>query len=532
MERTSSDETPEPLDDECQRAVERWYQEHPDATFVEMEEAVEEQLNRLRRRLLEKFPPKSQARAVQRRCSGCGGRCVVRGEHERTVLLPGGEFLRPKRPYMVCQRCGVGRFPLDDALGLFPGGLSPRLHEAVVRLSTSLPFAQAAREVRWLLGVNVSEQLACRLTERVGATSVALHDSEVERFTQERPAPPPGPAVQQISADGAMVPLVHGEWAEVKTVAIGTVVATPSQTGTVPRATDISYFSRLADHETFSRAAWPELHRRGTETAGVVVAVADGSEWLQKFIDLQRPNAVRILDFPHAVEHLALAAQATYGVGTAATTTWLAEQTATLRHGDPATVLAALKHLPTSEAKDPMTATTVRESTLTYFTKRQSQITFATFLAKGYPIGSGMVESANKLVVEARLKGSGMHWARPNVNPLLSLRTSLCSDRWDATWQPLAKAQRQAARGRTQLRRAARLAARPSVDTPPTPVSPAPATNEPARTATPPKPPTMVNGRPTADHPWRKFSLRRQPPDFYAKNEGHPFIAGWLTSAC
>jgi hypothetical protein len=37
----------------------------------------------------------------------------------------------------------------------------------------------------------------------------------------------------------------------------------------------------------------------------VVVAVMDGSDWLQKFIDVQRPDAVLILDFPYAMEHLA-----------------------------------------------------------------------------------------------------------------------------------------------------------------------------------------------------------------------------------
>lgn len=51
-------------------------------------------------------------------------------------------------------------------------------------------------------------------------------------------------------------------------------------------------------------------------------------------------------------------------------------------------------------------------------------------LAQGWPIGSGAVESGNKVVVEARLKGAGMHWAHNNVNRMLALRNALCSDRW------------------------------------------------------------------------------------------------------
>ena len=57
------------------------------------------------------------------------------------------------------------------------------------------------------------------------------------------------------------------------------------------------------------------------------------------------------------------------------------------------------------------------------------------FQRDGWPIGSGMVESANKNVVEARLKGTGMHWQRKNVNPMLALRNAVCNDRWKEMWQ-------------------------------------------------------------------------------------------------
>jgi hypothetical protein len=60
----------------------------------------------------------------------------------------------------------------------------------------------------------------------------------------------------------------------------------------------------------------------------------------------------------------------------------------------------------------------------------------------GWPIGSGMVESANKNVVEARLKGTGMHWERKNVNPMLALRNAVCNDRWKEMWQKAVVEQR------------------------------------------------------------------------------------------
>ena len=66
--------------------------------------------------------------------------------------------------------------------------------------------------------------------------------------------------------------------------------------------------------------------------------------------------------------------------------------------------------------------------------KRKQQMQYPRFQAQGWPIGSGIVESGNKLVVEARLKGAGMHWAEEHVNPMLALRNILCSGRWKEDW--------------------------------------------------------------------------------------------------
>ena len=36
--------------------------------------------------------------------------------------------------------------------------------------------------------------------------------------------------------------------------------------------------------------------------------------------------------------------------------------------------------------------------------------------------------AAIEQIVEARLKGAGMHWERTNVNPMLALRNAVCND--------------------------------------------------------------------------------------------------------
>ncbi len=72
---------------------------------------------------------------------------------------------------------------------------------------------------------------------------------------------------------------------------------------------------------------------------------------------------------------------------------------------------------------------------LAYLEKREAQRQYPTDQEAGWPIGSGSVESANKLVVEARLKGAGRHGERAHVNAMLVLGKTVCNGRWQQRQQ-------------------------------------------------------------------------------------------------
>jgi hypothetical protein len=107
-------------------------------------------------------------------------------------------------------------FPLDEELELLSGELSATLAEGVARLGTRMPFAQAASELAFFWGADLEETTVRRYTQAAGAAYVTEQAAELDRLERERPAAPRGPAVQYLGADGAMVPLVGGDWAEVK----------------------------------------------------------------------------------------------------------------------------------------------------------------------------------------------------------------------------------------------------------------------------------------------------------------------------
>lgn len=351
----------------------------------------------------------------------------------------------------------AGFFPLDEELQLLPGSLTPALQEALVRLGAWMPFEKAAGLVADFMRLSsVSEGMARRHTEEAGAAYVAIQEQAVEQLEKTLPPAPAVPAKLVMEVDGAMVPLVGGEWAEVKTLVIGDV-GQPVEVEGEPQVTleKVSSFSRLSDCDSFARLSLVETHRRGVESARQVGVVADGAEWIGGFVDFHRPDAVRILDFAHAASYVSAIGQRVLGEGTPQTQEWLRSQLHCLKHEGAGVVLANLRAFTHSHAEVP----DLKEA-LTYLEKREAQMCYPSFRSEGWPIGSGQVESANKLVVEARLKGAGMHWARGHVDPMLALRNVVCSERWAEAWPQIATYLRQQVTQRCDMRRQQRQRAR------------------------------------------------------------------------
>lgn len=429
--------------------------------------------------------------------------------------------------------------PLDEELELLPGQYTPQVYGWIAQLSGWMPFGAAAKLATALLGVGVSKSSARRAAESSGAAYVAIQTEQVAALERQAPPAPASGGRLVVSADGAMVPLVHGEWGEVRTLAIGTVVkrrarcskdraaagavdcvAAPVAAGGKPpvqrkeselQTVNISYFSRFTTAESFTQLALVETHHRGLENAAQVAAVVDGADWLQQFTDYHCPQAVRILDFAHAAQRIAEIAQTLWGQSSEEAATWTATWTARLKEEGPQALLTELSRLrQTYPDNEPL------RINLAYLEKRQEQLAYPCFSQQGWPIGSGMVESANKLVVEARLKGAGMHWLRSNVDPMLALRNLLCNDRWQQEWPQIkarliAQAQhrrfpacQQRLQSRQNQQRSAAIAAQHAQYAA---LHPEPAPDPQPGLAESATPPTPKSPKPAPDHPWRRSPI-------------------------
>src|SRR5690349_10994331 len=108
--------------------------------------------------------------------------------------------------------------PLDNELALLPGRLTPLLQDHLAHLGTWMPFTKATRLLKCLTHTQVSESSAQRYTETIWIAYEAVQLAEVERSERDWPQVEAGADKLVLSLDGAFVPLVGGEWAEVKTL--------------------------------------------------------------------------------------------------------------------------------------------------------------------------------------------------------------------------------------------------------------------------------------------------------------------------
>lgn len=407
---------------------------------------------------------------------------------------------------------GAGFFPLDEELALEAGSLTPQLLEWLVRLAVWMPFGRAVQLLQAMTKVQVGKETARRQTEQAGKLVEEAQDAEASRLMDARQAVAPQqyePATRQVySADGAMVPLLHGVWGEVKLLVLAEQRREKDGRMQVGK---LSYYARMTEAQNFADGALAETRRRGLQEASQVATVTDGAAWLQGMIDLHCPQAVRILDFPHAAQRLSECLAEVRTAGLAVPDDWLTRQLHTLKHEGPALMLTTLRRwhecYPSAEK--------VAEN-LAYLEKREAQMQYPHYQALEWPIGSGMVESGHKQVMQVRLKGAGMHWEPGNVNPMLALRTVVCNDRWDEAWQSRSQAvqqrKQQQRRARIQQRVRAARSQLLALLTLRQAVAPAP----PALTVKPASPPMAAQGwasgskgpiRPAATHPWRRRLL-------------------------
>jgi len=201
---------------------------------------------------------------------------------------------------------------------------------------------------------------------------------------------------------------------------------------TVTRLHQRRLVASLGEIERLKPRLQLEALRQGITTTAQVVWISDGARGFWRlYQECFAQYAIGILDFYHAVQHLWQAATA-YSDGNFARTPrmWFRRLRHQLRHGFGKRIIKELNWLArsrnTSEATKPILSQ-VRD----YLQTHLEHIQYRQFKKQDSPIGSGMVESACKWLIQQRFKGVGMRWSEDGFNHLLHLRLAWVNQRFD-----------------------------------------------------------------------------------------------------
>src|SRR5262249_21750950 len=176
----------------------------------------------------------------------------------------------------------------------------------------------------------------------------------------------------------------------------------------------------------------------GMEQAQVWVALADGGNGLEEVMQMNfnREELVGVLGFFHAASYLEELARALHPQEEEAAARQGKEWCSLLKQEGGAATLAALEswQWPTRQSA---ALREQREKVRGYFAGNVHRMEYPEYLAEGWHIGSGVVESACKTVVGQRLKGAGMRWGEAGAHAVCHVRALYRSEKgqWAAFWK-------------------------------------------------------------------------------------------------
>ncbi len=358
-------------------------------------------------------------------------------------------MIRCKRSYYYCRRCGQGYAPWDEATGLSERNLTPGLEE-VTSLTGAVAdsFEKSADLLEKTAGVWLSESTVQRTTEAAGERIAAqLKAGKTfgarQRWNWYRDAQ--GRRVAYVGLDATGVPQQgkNGKKADGRMAYVGVVynpLPDPERVfidlprrGERMKARYVSGLYNLAEMGPLMRRQGAQV---GMDDADVWIALTDGGNGLEHFMETNFPRvSAVIVDFWHASEYVAKLAKALHPNDDAKAEEQMQQWKRLLKDEGGWTLLAVWENWDWPERKAGLRD--VLDDVLTYFRNQAHRMEYPEYEANGWYIGSGVVESGCKTVVNQRLKGTGMRWSEDGAHALCHVRALYRSEagQWESFWQ-------------------------------------------------------------------------------------------------
>lgn len=310
---------------------------------------------------------------------------------------------------------------------------SSDLAQQMVWLSGLLPYGQCEQVFARIGERMVPASSIWRRTQQHGERLQAYVEHEREQVSVERVVLP---AVRcdhdqrkGVSLDGGMINIRGEGWRELKVGAVFDITLKlernpqTDELEAMPHAEASAYTAVLGSKEAFTPALWALAVQHDVPTAKERAVVGDGALWVWNVAEDVCPDGRQIVDWFHAVQHLADAATALYSdeKETKTRAQWLRNHKDHLYMGRVHKIIAALHQRQ-------------RTDLALFFERHQRRMQYLEFREEGFPIGSGTVESGVKQFKQC-LTGTGMRWNPRNADLMLTIRAAALSNTFDIIWR-------------------------------------------------------------------------------------------------
>lgn len=414
----------------------------------------------------------------------CGADGVVRS-HKRDHLERSYQSVFGR---VQVERTGYGQrgvaslFPLDAHLNLPAQGYSHRLQQRVARQAAKESFEEVVKDIEAETGVHIGK----RQVEAIVAA--AAHDFEafysqslpadIQRQAQSQP-------IQVLTFDGKGVvmrpeglregtrkkaeaspprsPRGFSHHAQANRKRMATVAGiyhidrqfrcphrvaqqfaplrlVPRHPTAAPKPVAKRLWASLEQAmKAVIEAGFEEAVRRDPAHQAEWIALVDGDttqiDYIQQAAKKYGATVIIILDIIHVLEYLWKAANALFDPDDAkGAPWWVADRIEQLLQGQRTSMVRCLRRAATVKGLSPKQREPI-EHCITYLTNHASYLNYPHYLAKGYPIATGVIEGACRYVVKDRMEITGARWGLEGGEAVLKLRALYLNGDFDAYWQ-------------------------------------------------------------------------------------------------
>jgi hypothetical protein len=303
-------------------------------------------------------------------------------------------------------------------------------------------YEEAAQVVsQWTQSVDDSTLHA--LVQRTGARAEARAQSRYEQLPQERWPQRGASELGVLMVDGCQVRYRGAGWGKEKTqkervewheLKLGVFYRqeasahTPEGRGLLTDKIVVHWQDQPM--ELGRRLHWEAL-RQGLGRARQMLFLGDGAQWVWNLKQDRWSTAMELLDFYHGSEHLWNLGRALYGEQQPALSQWVEPLRHQVRHGEEKQALRRISRI--QKRRGPAGKVIGREQN--YFATHAGRMNYQEIAKRGWPIGSGAVESACRQK-QCRFKRCGQFWTKEGLRNLCALDEARRNHHWDELWQP------------------------------------------------------------------------------------------------